>query len=424
LSTLYLRLPSKATFDSTAQSEALACPYALASAAGALEQEGTTSLSQASALVARSQRVVLLVAASDVTLLRVQLPPMSAARQRAALPNLVEDQLITDPAECIVIGGALADGLRTVAVAQRAWLELLVRTVLGSGMARVSAVPAQMCVPFTADQVQAVIFEQDADVEVTLRLAPQEGMGLAILPEHPASAAREAVDAILAMAGGRPVALRAPAERVPAYQQAASELGVAEQIAVQPDSWRQWIAGAAGAGIDLALGLGASARPKLNWRPWRWPVALATLLLLVNVVPLNIEWLRLKREYDGLRASMTQIYKSAFPNETVIVDPLAQTRQKVAAGRRNAGQGTPDDFVPMAAAFGEAWAAAAPRGANGVQPTLAGLEYRERSLYVRLKPEAQAPFDAVSAALARRNLTLTAAPEQAGVVIWQVRSAK
>ena len=108
MSTLYLRLPSKAAFDSNMQ-EAPACSYALASASGMLEQEGVTSLPQASALVARAQRVVLLVAASDVTMLRVQLPPMSAARQRAALPNLVEDQLITDPAECIVIGGGLED---------------------------------------------------------------------------------------------------------------------------------------------------------------------------------------------------------------------------------------------------------------------------------------------------------------------------
>jgi general secretion pathway protein L len=121
---------------------------------------------------------------------------------------------------------------------------------------------------------------------------------------------------------------------------------------------------------------------------------------------------------------MAQIYKAAFPNETVVVDPLAQARQKVAAGRRNAGQGAPDDFNAMAAAFGEAWAAAAPRGANGLQPTLAGLEYKERSLLVRLRPEAQAPFDAVSAALARRNLALSAAPEQPGVVIWQVKAGK
>jgi len=423
LSTLYLRLPSKAAFDASAQ-EALACPYALASASGMLEQEGVTSLPQASALVARAQRVVLLVAASDVTMLRVQLPPMSAARQRAALPNLVEDQLITDPAECIVIGGGLEDGLRTVAVVQRTWLELLVRTVLGSGMARIAALPAQMCVPAHAEQIEAVVFEDDSGSEVTLRLGPQEGMGLAILPEHPAQAASEAVDAVLAMAGGRPVALRVPPERSAAFAHAAAALGASEQVTVQEDSWQQWISGAAHAGIDLALGLGASARPRLNWKPWRASMVLALLLLLVNVVPLNVEWVRMKREYDGLRASMAQIYKSAFPNETVIVDPLAQARQKVAAGRRNAGQGAPDDFNAMAAAFGEAWAAAAPRGANGLQPTLAGLEYRDRSLLVRLKPEAQAPFDTVSAALARRNLAMTAAPEQPGVVIWQVRAAK
>jgi general secretion pathway protein L len=75
LSTLYIRLPSKATADSASNWLALACPFALASGS-AIERQGTAPLSDLSDTVAESQRVLLLLAASDVTLLRVQVPPM------------------------------------------------------------------------------------------------------------------------------------------------------------------------------------------------------------------------------------------------------------------------------------------------------------------------------------------------------------
>lgn len=51
MSTLYLRLPSKAAFDSTAQWEVLDCPYALAAPSGLLEQEGVAALSQGKSVV-------------------------------------------------------------------------------------------------------------------------------------------------------------------------------------------------------------------------------------------------------------------------------------------------------------------------------------------------------------------------------------
>ena len=86
-------------------------------------RQGTAPLSELSDTVAKAQRVVLLLAASDVTVLRLQVPPLSSARLKAALPNLVEDRLLTDPSDCVVVAGGLSGGLRTIAVVQRAWLD-------------------------------------------------------------------------------------------------------------------------------------------------------------------------------------------------------------------------------------------------------------------------------------------------------------
>lgn len=426
MSTLYIRLPSKAAADSAPRWLDLSCPFAVVANGGAIEREGHAPLADLSELTARAQRTVLLLAASDVSLLRVRVPPMSAARLRAALPNLVEDQLITDPADCVVVAGGLSEGLRSIAVVQRAWLETLAGAFIGFGARHLAALPAQLCLPHQAGSVSAAITGQQADIDVTLRLSEQDGIGLPIMPEHPESAAAEVIAALRAVVPELPITLYVPQAAVRAYQEALAGAGESDdRISVFADNWTRWLAGAGAAPLDLLAGLGASAGPQLNWRPWRWALALACAVLLVNIIGLNIDWWRLKSEANSLRATMTQIYKAAYPKEPVIIDPIAQMRQKIAAAKRDSGQAAPDDFTALAAAFGEAWnnVAQARSAGKTAAPAIAALEYRERSLYVRLKPEGQAPTEPMKTALAGRNLSLVLAPAQSGAVVWQIRSA-
>lgn len=380
-------------------------------------------MSDVAGLMAKTQRVVLLLAASDVSLLRIKVPPMSAARLKAALPNLVEDQIITDPAECVVVAGGVSDGLRTVAVVQRAWLESIAKAFIGFGVRSIVALPSQLCLPYQAEGVSAAVNAQVADIDVTLRLSEHDGIGLPIMP-GPDSAAHEVVETLSAVVPQGPIMLYVPQADVGSFQEAADNIGAPEQrITIFADSWSRWIAGANATPLDMMTGLGAAAGPKLNWRPWRTPLALAAAVLLINIIGLNFDWWRLKNEANTLRATMTRIYKSTFPKETVIVDPLAQMRQKIAAAKRGSGQAAPDDFTALAAAFGEAWAGV-PQGRKPGESGIAALEYRERSLFVRLKPEGQAPTEQISRRLAERGLSLVAAPSQAGAVVWQIRSGK
>ncbi|MES2535294.1 MAG: type II secretion system protein GspL [Pseudomonadota bacterium] len=421
MSTLYIRLPSKAAAESAEHWIRLPSPYAWVSGNGAIEREGVAPLVDLAEPVAKAQRVFLLMAASDVSLLRVRVPPMSAARLRAALPNMVEDQLVSDPAECVVVDGGSSEGLRTVAVVQRAWLEIIIQTFRTYGARHLAALPAQLCLPYKTDLVSAAITEHGIDIDLSLRLSEQDGIGLPIMPEQPEFAPHEVIEAIIAVVPHAPVMLYVPLQAVPAYQQVCKETNSADQrITVVADEWPHWIAGARSVALDLTAGLGAASRPGLNWRPWRWPLALAALVLVVNIVGLNIEWWRLKNDAAALRANMTQVYKTAYPNETVIRDPVAQLRQKIATARRVSGQSAPDDFTALTAAFAEAWASSGQASPAGI----AGLEYRDRSLFVRLKPDAQAPVEQVKAALAGRGLSLVPAASQSAGVVWQIRSGK
>jgi general secretion pathway protein L len=431
LSTLYIRLPSKAAADSAPDWLALACPFALVtdskqSNSNAIERQGSSPLSGFSDTVARSQRVVLLLAASDVTLLHIKVPPLSAARLKAALPNLVEEQLIADPSDCIVVAGGLSGvsadsaGLRTIAVVQRAWLDTLAKTLLSFGARHIAALPAQSCLPYQSGSVIASVEEWDDVIDMSLRLSEHDGIGLAIVPEEDETAASAAIRTLCAMVPEAPVTLYVPQSSMPAYQEAVNDPAASNKhISVSADNWSTWISGANGTALDLMAELRLSTGPAIKWRAWRWPLALAATVLFINVAALNIEWWRMKGESTALRTAMIQIYKSAYPNESVIIDPIAQMQQKIAAAKRNSGQAAPDDFTAITAAFGEAWS-----GAAGQPTSIASLEYRERSLFVRLKPGVEAPTQQVKATLATHDLALDLAPEQSSAVVWKIRSAK
>lgn len=415
MSTLYIRLPSSATADHAARIADLGCLYALAADDFRIEREGVSTLGELRPLIARAQRTTLILAASDVTLLRVKTPPLSAARLRAALPGLVEDQLIADPSECAIAAGDVVDGLRTVAVVQRNWLESLLAAIVAAGARRIAAVPAQLCLPLPGEGVSAAAVRQGVDVDLVVRLSAQEGIGLPVTPDRPEHVAPDVLQSLRAVVPGAPVRLYAEPADLPQY----GALAV-EGIEVLPDQWSHWISGAATLKLNLLTGLGAAAGPGVNWKAWRWPMILGSLVLLVNVVALNADWWRLRTEADGLRAAMTRIYRDAFPNETVIVDPLAQMRQKIEAGRRQSGQAAPEDFASLAARFGEAWRTAARPDASGSPPAIAALEYRDRMLTVRHKAPAAELLEAVRTAAAARGLNV----EEAGPDLWRIGNAK
>jgi len=394
----------------------LICQFASVSNGVAPDREGIAPLQELVEAIKRTQRVVLLLAASDVTLLRVKVPPMSATRLKAALPNLVEDQLMSDPAESVIVAGATDDGLRTVAVIHRGWLELLNKTLRALGARSVSAVPSQLCLPYETGRASAAVTEYGTDdAEVTLRLGAQEGIGLPVFADQPELVPTESIHALGAIVPHTPVTLYVPQPRLPSYEDA---LAMApeqnERIALAAGNWTHWIAGVSKASIDLMTGLGTSAGLSVNWRPWRWPLALAGLLLVVNAAGLNIDWLRMKREADAQNNTMLQTYKSAFPKETVIIDPLAQMRQKVATTQRAAGQIAPDDFIALSAAFAEAWS-----GAGQEPQGIASLEYHDRALLVKFKPGTTPP-EQLHNALAARDLSFS----EVGSGVWRIRSGK
>lgn len=435
MSTLYIRLPSKAAADSAAHWLALACPFAVVSQGNLspgseIERHGTATLPELSRTVAKVQRVVLLLAAADVTLRQMQIPPLSAARLKAALPNLMEDQLIGDAAECVMIAGRMpntsgnAGGLHIVAAVQRSWLAILAKTLIAYGARQIIALPGQLCLALPAGQsnsAAAAVNEWEGDIDLTMRLSEQDGFGVAVTAKD--NSATTVIETLATMLPHASITLYVPQPALRGYQEAINPAAPPDQplkhINVLADSWSHWDASGQVTSLNLMTALGAAAANRLDWRPWSWPVILAAAVLILNAAALNIDWWRMKNEANSLRMTLVQIYRTTYPKETVIIDPVAQMQQKIAAAKRNSGLANADDFTALIAVFGEAWATVA---GTGKSSAIAAIEYRDRSLYVRLKPGNEIPAAPLKTALAQHNLALDPVPEQAGV--WQVRSMK
>jgi general secretion pathway protein L len=397
LTTLYIRHPARA------EGEHALCRFAVELDDGAIGQQGEGALRNLADAIAASRRVVLLLAGADVTLLPVQAPPLSGARLRAALPALVEEHILGDPMDCVLVAGpALPDGRRPVGVVHRNWLEPIVKALLDMGARSVAALPSQLCLPLQPGSVSAALGPH----ELLLRQSQYEGLGLA-LDGHPTLTLQTA----RALSGDAPLVLYVPHEQIGEYQALLAEAGPG--ISLETDTWENWIAGSKTSTLDLVPGLGTAGVAQRDWNRWRWPLRLALAAIVVNIIGVNVEWLRLKREADAVRQEMTQTFRSAYPGQPVI-DPVAQMRQNIVRAKAASGQVSPDEFGWIAGALGEA-IRGLPR-----QPGLASMEFRERVLTVRAKPETIDPAvtSQLRSALASRNLTL----EESAPATWVIRS--
>jgi general secretion pathway protein L len=398
LSTLYIRHPARA------EGEHALSRFALVNDGGVIEQQGEGPLRNLGDLVGTTRRIVLLLAGADVSLLQVQAPPLSGARLKAALPALVEEHILGDPLDSVLVAAPeQPDGTRPIAVVDRDWLEAIVRALLAQGARAVAAVPAQLCLPLQPGSVSAAI----EGGELTLRQGLFQGFGLA-LEANPAVVLQTA----RAFSGDAPLVLYVPRAQFGEYQALVQEAGTG--VMVETDDWAHWIAGSKSTALDLVSGLGAAGTQPRDWRRWRWPLRLAALAVAVNLVGLNLDWLRLKREADTVRQSMTQTFRQVYPRETAILDPVLQMRQNIARARASTGEVAPEEFTYLASAFGEA-ARSLPR-----QPGIGSIEYRERALNIKVKPETVDPglTAQLRTALAARHMSL----EETAPGNWVIRS--
>jgi len=133
----------------------------------------------------RAARVVLLVAAEDVSSSWRTCPRCRDRRLREALPNLVEDRTVGDVATLHVALGQPVDEpgasahARVLAVVDRTWLASMQVHVVRAGLRVAAIVPDALTVPKSADAWSlAVTSMEESTPAVSLRRAAQQALSL------------------------------------------------------------------------------------------------------------------------------------------------------------------------------------------------------------------------------------------------------
>jgi general secretion pathway protein L len=186
-------------------------------------------------------------------------------------------------------------------------------------------------------------------------------------------------------------------------------------------NWPNLIDAASDAAPDLMSSVSEPESSGVEWQRWRWPVRLALVLAVWNIVALQIDSWRLQHEAAGLQETMTDIYRRSFPTETVVADPLAQMQRKIAASRQRAGEIAPTDFLALVAAFGDAWTTLQTQTGAGAQ-AIAALAYHDRVLEIRFKPSVKLSIESAQPVFAAHALQARAMDTGGGASVWQLRA--
>lgn len=422
-STLYILLPSKAVARASPDWMKRARPFALVSDDGAIVQQGQQTLAELRGLAMIARQVTLLLAASDVSLMTVKVPSMSAAKLKTALPNLIEDQLLEDSSELILLSNAPVNGMCTIAAVDRSWMEFLHAQMQIIEAKKLTAYSLSMTISTDSDAMTAIIEPDEQVTELAFRHAGRIGAGLTVNDNLKVGAFTDAAEPILKtlslFATDSQVKVFIPADYMEIFQQLVKkDDALAQHFNFQALEWKTRISGLSATSIDLMSSVSHDNQLSFDWGKWRWSLGLAAAAAILNLAGLNFQWLSMKREAQGLSDSLVQTYRTNFPKETVILDPLAQMQQKINLSRKIAGQSTQEDFLVLAAQFAQVWDMAI--GGKQPAPSVVSMEYKEHSLLVKTKATGLLPLEQLRTGLQEHVLILVSSTD--GVL--QVKSGR
>ncbi|UCH49321.1 MAG: hypothetical protein JSU95_05925 [Betaproteobacteria bacterium] len=255
---------------------------------------------------------------SDVVILEIHLPKLSGSKLAKALPSLVEERLISDVESIHVVATPRGpDGTAVAAAVDRALLrrtldlfEKLKRRVL-------AVVPAPFALSYDANRWRVRIVDGAGSV----RTGAESGVSFESRHDVPVE-----LELLIKQAVVPPAVIEVDGDcDAGAWSQA---LGVAvKQVAPESNA----------SPVLLDLLQYQFAAGLTNWGRWRTSAVLAIVLLVVMLAGLNLHAWKLRSEEKVLRERMASIVQEVIPGASVVLDPMAQVRQRVDQLRSGAG---------------------------------------------------------------------------------------
>jgi general secretion pathway protein L len=369
--------------------------YLAVEADGALH-EGTAAVGA----LPRSRALDLVFDGLDVYTATIVAPALGEARLRQALPNLLEDRMLADPADyhfasapapaATVVAGAdgvsPGDNLLSVSAIDRATLS---RTLEAFAQAQLTpraafselyVVPApdagNFCARIAAGRGllrsardQGCVFDADAGAVGTLALAIRQF----------------SIDHLTLYGRAQDLESAGITELCTALAGAAPGVRITRVSAMaDPDAATDTVNLLQGAFVTSG-GFGFSGRLLSRLTrdgAWKAPAAWLAVCAAVAIGGLNAYWIQLDGRFQDQRTSMHRVFRDGFPNEPDAY-LLEQARRSVALLRARAGRPSADDFSVLNAQALQLLATA-PAG------IVAAIEYTDSLYRIRFKPGAAA----------------------------------
>ena len=283
----------------------------------------------------------LIIPAERVLFARLKLPRVNPATIRELLPYAVEDRLLADPTHIHAVAGARnSHGETVVAVVDRDWLQAMLDALARAGLRPTSAWSESALLAGGHRDWQLVwgprrgMLVDDEGIAATFDRAP--GVPLAL---------RLAVDEATTR-GDRPEKVRvhtAEDEPLPDLEAFSRESGVAFEPGTR---WDILAGGQPAAGsINLLQGDFSPRSGRGTWNIPRAAVWLAAAIVLLQVGFTAWDAWRLQRERSALEARREEIFRAAFPEARVVVDPELQMARNLAQLQRDRGLAAGDEFL-------------------------------------------------------------------------------
>jgi general secretion pathway protein L len=327
----------------------------------------------------RARSCEIVFSALDVFCGQVDVPRLSDARLRQALPNLLEERILGDALDHHYAfrrpPGRAAAGTIAVAAIARGTLARVIEVFS----------QAQCPVAFACSRLHAIAPPAGAVLGVHVeglrgfvRTGAQEGCMFDL--EDPLPGAL-----LLAVRGAGATRLRVQGDNPQALEPVARALGVAIEPDPQPfDDPALQDATNLMQGAFAARGAGPVSRALqslVRTGAWKAPAAWAAACVLAAVAGINGLWLEREAQLRQVRQSMNEAFRDAIPEEPSVVDAVGQARRTAAALRVRSGGQSSDDFLALDAQA-QLLLAEAPA------TLVASIEYADRAYRIRFRPGA------------------------------------
>ncbi|MEP6609337.1 MAG: type II secretion system protein GspL [Burkholderiaceae bacterium] len=337
------------------------------------------------ALLPKASAVDLVFDSSDVFITAIEAPKLSEGRLRMALPNILEDRLLAESADCHFAFNVPRGGTGTTTIAAQPKMPV---AVMDRGILT-RALDVFTEAGFKVRAAYSEIYTVPAPAAGVLSVRVDRGRGIARSATHDGFAfdlTDDAVPPALALA-----VRQLGVKRIQVFGRDGARMSsMAKALNVQIDTSPQeadlastetgvsLLQGAFAQGGMIGSFVGGS-RLSLSSRAVRVPLLWAAACVLVAVLGMNAYNLKLEGEEKTIRSQMETNFRSTFPEVTTVADTTVQTKQKLAELRARAGIPSANDFSVLNARTA-LLLSAAPVG------SVSGMEYRDGALKVKFKP--------------------------------------